>query len=129
MIEKIPLAATAVAVALGLRLDGGAGADTITIGSDALADLVAGDNARATLEQVTGDLSRLDTRSDVYSLGVMLYELTTGILPFTGDDPLAVITQHLHAPAVPPRVHIDRAPRRHHHHRHARRHHHRGGTV
>jgi ABC-type oligopeptide transport system substrate-binding subunit/DNA-binding SARP family transcriptional activator len=45
-----------------------------------------------------------DGRADLYALGVMLYELTTGCLPFTADDPMAVISQHLHAPVVPPRA-------------------------
>ena len=45
-----------------------------------------------------------DGRADLYALGVMLYELVCGRLPFEGDDPLVVISQHLHTPAVPPHV-------------------------
>jgi serine/threonine-protein kinase len=53
-------------------------------------------------EQALGQT--VDVRADLYSLGVLLYELTTKRLPFTADDPLAVVTQHLHAPVVPPRT-------------------------
>jgi tetratricopeptide (TPR) repeat protein len=45
-----------------------------------------------------------DGRADLYSLGVMVYELTTGALPFVDGDPVAVISQHLHASVVPPRA-------------------------
>jgi tetratricopeptide (TPR) repeat protein len=51
-----------------------------------------------------------DGRADLYALGVMLYELTTGVLPFVADDPLAVISQHLHAPVVPPRARDEGIP-------------------
>jgi predicted ATPase len=51
-------------------------------------------------EQALG--REVDGRSDLYSVGVLLYELVADRLPFDGEDPLAIISQHLHASVVPP---------------------------
>ncbi len=64
--------------------------------------VIVGTAAYMAPEQALGQ--PVDGRSDLYALGVLLYELTTGRLPFTGDDPLTIVSQHVHAPVVPPRV-------------------------
>src|SRR6266516_3559509 len=45
-----------------------------------------------------------DERTDLYSLGIILYEMVTGITPFQGDNPIAVMMQHLHEMPTPPIV-------------------------
>jgi len=51
-------------------------------------------------EQAMG--GQTTARSDLYSLGAMLYEMVTGRPPFTGDDMVAVIGQHINTPPVSP---------------------------
>ena len=51
-------------------------------------------------EQALGE--QFDHRVDLYALGVIMYELLTGELPFFADNMLAVISQHLRQPVVPP---------------------------
>ncbi len=53
-------------------------------------------------EQAKG--GRVDNRSDLYSLGVVMYEMMTGRAPFDGDSPVAVAIQHINGGATMPSV-------------------------
>src|SRR6266550_5667459 len=51
-------------------------------------------------EQAKG--APVDQTSDLYSVGVVLYELLTGVVPFSGDTPVEIAMKHLSSPVEPP---------------------------
>lgn len=53
---------------------------------------------------------KIDTRTDIYAFGVILYELITGLPPFTGDKPLAIAYKHVHEEVQYPTKITDKVP-------------------
>jgi serine/threonine-protein kinase len=53
-------------------------------------------------EQVRG--GSIDARTDIYSLGVIMYEIFTGRPPYLGEDPLSILYQHMEGNCTPPRT-------------------------
>ncbi|NOT04676.1 MAG: protein kinase [Anaerolineales bacterium] len=64
--------------------------------------MIMGTPAYMSPEQGLGE--GLDTRTDVYSLGVILYEMAVGRVPYKAETPMAVIVKHIHDPLPLPRA-------------------------
>src|SRR5262245_42280510 len=73
-------------------------------------EFIAGTLAYMAPEQ-TGRMNRsIDSRSDLYSLGVTLYQMLTGSLPFTASDPMEWVHSHIAREAVPPSERLNNVP-------------------
>ncbi len=59
-------------------------------------------------EQAKG--AQVDSRSDLYSLGIVMYEMLTGRPPYDGESPVAIAIQHINSTPIPPRQHNPSIP-------------------
>jgi serine/threonine protein kinase len=65
--------------------------------------LIVGTPQYVSPEQAMGrQTGELDGRSDLYTLGIVLYEMLTGRVPFDSDTPVGLLVHHLHTAPIPP---------------------------
>jgi len=64
------------------------------------AGMVVGTPTYMSPEQIRGQ--PFDARTDIYSVGIILYEMLTGRPPYDAEDPMAILFQHLEGKATPP---------------------------
>jgi serine/threonine protein kinase len=79
-----------------------------------ITQLTSSGNVLGTVDYVAPELfevhRRADARSDLYSLGVLLYEMVTGRLPFSAENQLALISMHVNKQPPSPRLYVPDLP-------------------
>ncbi len=84
----------------------------IAIGGDGVT-VTVGDEIIGSVQYISPEQARggvAGKQSDLYSLGIVLYEMVTGKVPFTGENPVAVAMKHIQEQIVPPRRLLDSIP-------------------